>query len=53
MSRENVGWRRVGAAKAMGFVPITGSAPKVGTMLTPRVADVTMPMTPRSAAIFE
>ncbi len=34
-------------------VPITGSAAKVGTIVTPRVADVTMPITPRSAAIFE
>ena len=48
------GWlRRAGAAKASGFVPITGSAPKVGTIVTPRVDAVTMPITPRSAAIRE
>jgi len=32
---------------------MTGSAANVGTMVTPRVADVTMPMTPRSAAMRE
>jgi len=38
-----------GAAKASGLVPMMGSAPKVGTMVTPRVDEVTMPITPRSA----
>ncbi len=52
MSSWNGALRRAGAAKASGFVPMIGSAAKVGTRVTPRVAEVTMPITPRSAAIF-
>src|SRR5206468_9967432 len=53
MSSSNGALHFAGAAKASGFVPMTGSAPKVGTMVTPRVAEVTKPITPRSAAILE
>jgi len=53
MSSSNGALRFAGAANASGFVPITGSAANVGTMVTPRVADVTIPITPRSAAIRE
>ncbi len=53
MSSSNGALRFAGAANASGFVPMTGSAPNVGTMVTPRVAEVTMPITPRSAAILE
>jgi hypothetical protein len=52
MSRRKGALRRAGAAKAIGFVPMTGSAPNVGTMAMPRVDAVARPMTPRSAAIF-
>ncbi len=45
------GFRLVGAANAIGLVPMIGSAANVGTIVTPRVAEVTMPTTPRSAAI--
>ena len=46
------GWLRpAGAAKAIGFVPSTGTAPRVGTMLTWRVALVTSPTAPRAAAM--
>jgi len=38
-----------GAAKAKGLVPIFGSAPKVGSVMTP-VAVVQMPIMPSSAA---
>ena len=53
MSSSKAGLRAAGAAKASGLVPMTASAPKVGTISTPRVAEVTMPMHPRSAAIAE
>jgi hypothetical protein len=53
MSSWKGGFFFAGAAKASGLVPITGSAPKVGTIDTPRVAEVTMPITPRSAAMRE
>lgn len=42
-----------GAANANGLVPSIDSEAKVGTIITPRVAEVTMPTQPRSAAIFE
>ncbi len=51
MSSSNGALRFAGAANASGFVPMTGSAPNVGTMVTPRVAEVTMPITPRWAAM--
>jgi hypothetical protein len=50
MSRRNGGLCPAGAAKAMGLVPSTGSAPKVGTTRTPRAELATRPTTPRSAA---
>jgi hypothetical protein len=52
MSSSNDAFFFAGAAKASGFVPMIGSAANVGTSVTPRVAEVTMPITPRSAAIF-
>jgi hypothetical protein len=51
MSSWNGALRLAGAAKASGLVPMMGSAAKVGTSDTPRVPEVTMPMTPRSAAM--
>jgi len=53
MSSWNGGLRRAGAAKASGLVPMTGSAANVGTIDTPRVPEVTRPITPRSAASLE
>src|SRR6266446_5369095 len=51
MSRRNGALRRAGAAKAIGFVPSTGTAARVGTTAMERVALVTMPTRPSFDAI--
>ena len=42
--------RRAGAANAIGLVPSTGTAARVGTTAIERVALVTMPTRPRFEA---
>jgi hypothetical protein len=51
MSSRKAVLRFVGAAKAMGFVPSTGMAARVGTTPMVRVALVTSPTRPSREAI--